>query len=90
MVLKLHLEISERRQGHRRFATEPKQSKKGHRQLPGNTIPVATGNGEEENINQSRLISPAGQRFHTGSGSNVTVLTSCLRSSDAAGVFVHN
>lgn len=49
--LSRYMEINERRQGHLRFATVPKQSKKGRRQLPGNTIPIAAGSGAEQNIN---------------------------------------
>jgi len=33
---------------HLRFAKEPKQSTKGHRQLPGNAIPITAGRVEHE------------------------------------------
>lgn len=46
---------NKRRQGHLRFNTEPKQSTKGRRQLPGNTIPITAGSGVEQNINHFQL-----------------------------------
>lgn len=49
------MEINKRRQGHLRFTTEPKQSTKGRRQLPGNTIPLTAGSGVEQNINHFQL-----------------------------------
>ncbi len=53
--LSRYTEINKRRQGHLRFATEPKQSTKGRRQLPGNTIPITAGSGVEQNINHFQL-----------------------------------
>lgn len=49
------METNKRRQGHLWFTTEPKQSTKGHRQLPGNTIPTTAGSGVEQNINHFQL-----------------------------------
>lgn len=49
------METNKRRQGHLWFTTEPKQSTKGHRQLPGNAIPATAGSGVEQNINHFQL-----------------------------------
>lgn len=59
LLLKPHVnryqEINKRRQGHLRFTTEPKQSTKGRRRLPGNTIPITAGSRVAQNINHFRL-----------------------------------